>query len=134
MEPSALVIERDSRRTLLQPWIDAQPSSGADVDPWNEATATDDPLVAFLSQIEATLGEVMLIGLAQGDAIMEKRWSGLIEQGEQLGLDRFLRPARQIRNLLATRRGTLNWDVGPSAELIAEFAILATFGASYARA
>ena len=70
----------------------------------------------------------MLVGIAQGDAAMERRWRELIERGEQLGLDRFLEPARRLREALAARRGALAWDSTEAVQAAQQLALATTYG------
>jgi hypothetical protein len=81
-----------------------------------------------LAEVEDALGEAVLIGISQGDPAMEHRWRGLVEQGEQLGLVRFLEPARRLCECLATRRGALAWDYTQAVGAARQLALVAAYG------
>jgi hypothetical protein len=94
---------------------------------WTEAGDEREPLSRFLGEVEEALGEAVLVGIAQADLVIERRWRALIEQGEQLGLDRLLEPARRFEQSLSVRKGALAWDAARSIEAAIELAMTVGF-------
>jgi hypothetical protein len=126
MEPAAVVFEKDGPREMLQPWIATDLSSGG--AEWSEMAAATNALSAFLGDVEEALGEAVLLGISQADAIMERRWRALIEQGEQLGLSRFLEPARRLSAALVNRRAAIHLSAVESVQAALDMAIITAFG------
>jgi hypothetical protein len=125
IEPSSVVFENGGRRQIVQPWIAPGPASASE---WKDSEEPQDPLAAFLAEGEQALGELALIGLLHGDALMDRRWQAFIERGEQLGLVRFLEPARRLQESLAARRGALAWDSKASVQAALQLALYVTYG------
>jgi hypothetical protein len=126
IEPAAVVFEKDGRRQMLQPWIATDPSGGG--AEWSEAAAATNALSAFLGNVEEALGEAVLLGISQADAIMERRWRALIEQGEQLGLSRFLEPARRLSAALRNRQAAIHPSALEAVQAALDMAIVTAFG------
>jgi len=97
-------------------------------DPISREPNFKHPLSGFLEEVEEALGEAALVGIAHGDPLTERRWQALIEQGEQLGLVRFLELARRLQVSLAARKGSLAWDVSPSVQAALHLALAAAYG------
>lgn len=131
IEPTALVVESGGARRAVLPWIAANAgTTELPIDQWPSNAPQGDALGRFLAQVEESLGEAVLIGLERGDEQMARRWAALIEEGEQLGLDRVLNPARRLQQQLASRRGTLDWDPTVAVKAAIELAVLLTFGSA----
>jgi hypothetical protein len=111
---------------MLQPWV-AEGRSTEMLD-WTEAGDEREPLNRFLEEVEEALGEAVLVGIAQADLVIERRWRALIEQGEQLGLDRLLEPARRFEQSLTARKGALAWDAAPAIRAALQMAMMAGYG------
>jgi hypothetical protein len=128
IEPSAVVFEKSGQRKMLQPWV--AEGHWIEMLDWTEAGDEREPLSRFLGEVEEALGEAVLVGIAQADLVIERRWRALIEQGEQLGLDRLLEPARRFEQSLSVRKGALAWDAARSIEAAIELAMTVGFSAA----
>lgn len=123
--PSAIVVEGSTGREMIQPWIDT-----GDVKfdaALQDAPEEADAFALFRLEIIRALGELVLSGVSAADPLMEKRWAALIEQGREVGLERFLEPAAALHREIQGRRGTLQWDASAAAEAAVRQAVLAVF-------
>ncbi len=91
------------------------------------STLLSDAFALFRLEIIRALGELVLSGVSAADPLMEKRWAALIEQGREVGLERFLEPAAALHREIQGRRGTLQWDASAAAEAAVRQAVLAVF-------
>jgi hypothetical protein len=131
--PAALVVEPSSSvRSLIQPWIDSSDVRLPELESLTQDASEDaESFALFRMEAISALGEAALTGVANADPLMERRWAAFIEQGRQMGLERFLAPAMDLHAEVLKRRGSLAWDSSTAAEAAVRQAVLAVFSDSF---
>lgn len=124
--PSAVIVETETGgRQMIQPWID---SSDGKFDALSQDALEDaDAFARFRLETMNALGELLLCGVSAADPLMEKRWAALIQQGSEIGLERFMEPATALHNEMRGRRGVLQWDASAAVRAAVTQAVLAVF-------
>ncbi len=122
-EPTALVVEENGTRTLLQPWIDRWGNTAV-LGTGTEETFTRDPLHAYLTQTAELSGELLVTGLQHTTEKTIQRWQAHYEQGKTLGLVKFLEPLDRLVTVLKQKNEVMRWEWHPAAAAFMELALL----------
>jgi hypothetical protein len=122
--PVCLVYQGGERRLALQPWIERQAaaSQGAPLAP---APRKPEPLGDYMTQLQAALGELLVLGLARVDDQTARRWQDLRRLGESVGLVGLAGKAARLADAIEKKQHTARWDSQPAAAAAAELAVLA---------
>ena len=139
--PVAVVFEAQGRRRMLQPWVEGAegapaaipgappgghlPASsetvhGPQAGPGQEA----DPLAGHLAELEAGLGELLLLGLRQAGAGEARAWRTLQRRTVALGLPRLGETLDLLAGALEGRARDLRWEPSPAIEAALTLAAL----------
>lgn len=126
VEPSAVVLE-DSARKLIQPWIDrAHDARGVEQMASLLMTVTD-PIEAFRRDWLTCVSEVMILGLRRADAGVLRMWQNLLQNAEDLGLERMAAMIRPMVSGLVEKASNLQWSWQPLAKALLESAWMVRF-------
>lgn len=125
IQPVCLVWQDSDKRTALQPWIEQRSGSSA-ADPLLSAPAlATEPLRDYLSNLQASLGELLVLGLQRSDSLVARRWRDLRRQGEAVGLARLAERFTPLSEMLEQKSHSLRWDVRAAGQHLLRVAVLA---------
>jgi hypothetical protein len=131
--PVAVVYEAEGRRRMLQPWIEGGagpqeehlPAASEMVDGRQAGPGQEvDPLAAHLADLEAALGETLLLGLHQAGADQARVWRALQRRTAALGLNRLGETLEGLAGALEGKAGDLRWEPAPAIRAALELAAL----------
>jgi hypothetical protein len=133
ISPVSLVFQEESRRVMVQPWIERLASGGElqiekgelQSANWGGRPDTADPVAYYPTQVMEAVGEACLLGLERMDERAARYWEELHRHGAALGFVRFLRPMGRLVETLAQKSRTVRWDPQPAAAAVLELAVLA---------
>jgi hypothetical protein len=126
ISPACAVFQDGDKRVAVQPWIDATgATSNVVAAPAEAARWAGDPLADYLHQLQAALGDLLLIGLQRADGRSAKHWRELQQTGEAVGFARLARGAARLADELEAKGRTLQWDWRPASESVLRLAALA---------
>ncbi len=123
IRPVCLVWDEGGRRTALQPWVDPGTGTPANLPPAVVATAAD-PAGEDLTQLQASLGELLVLGLARADALVARRWQQLRHHSDAVGLARLARRVAPLADALERKAHALDWDWRPAGRAVLTLAVL----------
>jgi hypothetical protein len=127
--PVAAVFERETGRTMIQPWVDRpdanRPRSAAE-SPRGDRAAGDGHLAGYLEATLVALGEVLLVGLGRAGEQTAAALGELRARGEALGLARFLAATTALQAEIERKRSVLRWDSSPAVGATLDLASLTT--------
>ena len=123
IRPVCLVWEEAGQRTALQPWVDSGTGTAARLHPPVAAVAGD-AAGEYLTQLQAALGELLVLGLARADALVTRRWQQLRHSGEAVGLARLARQVAPLADALERKAHALDWDWRPAGRAVLALAVL----------
>jgi hypothetical protein len=125
IEPVCLVWQDSGKRTALQPWIEQRSgSSAAEQFPSSPAHATE-PLRDYLLNLQASLGELLVLGLQRSDPLVARRWQELRHQGEAVGLVRLAEHIAPLAETLEQKSHVLRWDTRAAGRHLLQTMVLA---------
>jgi hypothetical protein len=124
VEPVALVIRGESARILIQPWIDRESKTEAAAVFTGDGLFAADPLEDSLRELQANLGELLIIGLRRADSRMQKQWAALESRAEAVGLAAIASTLRQIADGLAAKASAVDWSAASTAARVLEAAAI----------
>jgi hypothetical protein len=128
IQPVCVVFQDSKRRMAVQPWVDAAgPAAGTPDETQADAGAAwgADALADYLSQLQAALSDLLLLGLQRADGGSAKQWRELQRAGEATGFARLGRAAGLVAGELEAKARTLQWDWRPASDGMLRLAALA---------
>ncbi|HEY7309153.1 MAG TPA: hypothetical protein VH643_07250 [Gemmataceae bacterium] len=132
IEPVCLVWEDGGKRIAVQPWIEQRPGSATNGQLSAPAHAVD-PLRDYLVNLQAALGELLVLGLQRADPLVARRWRELRQQGESVGFARLAERLAPLADALDQKSHTLQWDWRTAARLLLHVGVLARMAQDVAR-
>jgi hypothetical protein len=124
IRPVCLVWEEGGQRSALQPWVDGGSGTAAGLPP-PVAVVAGDAAGEYRVQLQAALGELLVLGLARADALVARRWQQLRHSGEAVGLARLARRVAPLADALEKKAHALDWDWRPAGRAVLTLAVLA---------
>lgn len=124
MQPVCLVWEQGGKRVALQPWVEGGGVSAKEVAAGEMGEGTGDAVGELLRQVQETLGEVCLLGLARADEPLAKRVRELVRQGEGVGFVRLAGHVAALAEVVEQKAHTLRWEMRAAAKVVLELAAL----------
>jgi hypothetical protein len=111
VHPVCVVWQEDGKRMALQPWVEARPVTAVSSHLHAADTAPHlDPVGDYLAQLQAALGELLVLGLQRADAQVLRRWHDLQRQGEAVGFGRLAAQVAALAAALGQKPHDLRWD------------------------
>jgi hypothetical protein len=111
LHPVCVVWQEEGKRLALQPWVEARPVSAMSnhLHPANTVPQAD-PVGDYLRQLQAALGELLVLGLQRVDPQVLRRWRDLQRQGEAVGFGRLAGKVAALAAALEQKPHDLHWD------------------------
>ncbi len=106
ISPTCLVFETPQGRVGLQPWIadsldeHLAATFAADLDPSEIAPTALREVAFWPAQLQAALGELLLLGLQHADGLLTQTWHRLAREGERQGYRQLSAMAAQLAAIL----------------------------------
>lgn len=124
IQPVCLVWHDSGKRTALQPWVEQRSGSSATDHLLSVPASTMDPLRDHLVNLQAGLGELLVLGLQRSDPLVARRWRDLQVQGEAVGLARLAERIAPLAEILEQKSHTLRWDARAAGQHLLQAAVL----------
>jgi hypothetical protein len=124
IEPVCLVWQDGDKRSAVQPWIERRSGAGTNEQPPAPAHVVD-PLREYLVSLQASLGELFVLGLQRADPLIARRWRELRQQGESVGFARLAERLTPLADALEQKSHTLQWDWHEAARHLLHIAVVA---------
>jgi hypothetical protein len=127
--PLSLVFEHESKRYLVQPWMERREDDMNSIPPSMvmEERHSSDPLIYYPGQIMVLLGEILLNGLQRSSGRTAEQWQQMAQEGHAMGFVRLVEPISAIADVLAQKQHRLDWDWRSPASSILDTLVLARF-------
>lgn len=124
VEPVALVVQGDSARVVIQPWIDREAGSAGSSSTEEIGAAAIDPLEDLLRDLQSALGDLLLIGLRRSDARVLRSWEALQSRAEGVGFSALGTAIEGIVQGLREKAVTVQWSAAPTAARVLESSMM----------
>lgn len=124
IHPVCLVYEENGRRAALQPWIERGGAETAPTEQAGTVAGNADPLADYLGQLQAALGELLVLGLARADPLVARRWRDAQRRDEAVGLARLAAAVAALADPLERKAHQAQWDWRPAAGHLLRLAML----------
>jgi hypothetical protein len=125
IRPVSLVCQEDGRRTLLQPWVERGSTSAGEEQTGESPAVPPDSATEYLEQIQAELGEALVLGMNRAGGAAAGDWAELARQGEAAGFARLSARVHALAEHLDHKAHSLHWDARAAAALVLELTALA---------
>jgi hypothetical protein len=117
--PASIVIERDGRRTMVQPYLDNYNSSlkgnacSANLEP-----PVHDPITRWFSSLEYALSEILQLGISKADGGTVDLWKRIASDAGAIGFVRIAQQVTCLAELMEGRMHQINKNDNEICELV----------------
>jgi hypothetical protein len=125
--PTAVIIDQDGLRSMLQPWVDSWVGSQTELEA-PSVMSSSNLHSNMLEKVQALLMEFLLVGLRRSDQVLT-RYVGQLS--EQASLGGFTRLGMQLKRLAAELEGkhcSSRWCAQSAVKMIKELLVLSRMG------
>lgn len=124
IHPVCLVWQEGAKRTALQPWIERRSDFPATDNALPASVPVVEPLRDYLLNLQAGLGELLVLGLHRSDSLVARRWRDLQHLGEAIGAARLAERLAPLADTLEQKSHTLHWDERAAGRQLMQAAVL----------
>ena len=125
IQPVCLIWQDSGKRTALQPWIEPRSASSTADHLLSAPVFSTEPLRDYLVNLQASLGELLVLGLQRSDPLVARRWRDLRQQGEAVGLARLAERIAPLVETLEQKSHVARWDARAAGQHLLQTVVLA---------